>query len=90
MRGIQKAYAVLRGLEPKAGLSRTDPREMFDALAVERRKAPVATMKAVGDLMKVTGLALLLIDGDQDETKVLGVFTDQDLVRKVGLKGWRE
>jgi hypothetical protein len=77
-------------LEHEGGLSRTDPKDKFDGLAIERSKAPVATMKAAGNLTKVTGYALLLIDGDQDETRVLGVFTDQDLVRKVGLKGWRE
>jgi hypothetical protein len=86
--GFEKARAVLKDLKLKRSPAHPDPKEQFDALVMERRKEPIAILKAAGYLANISGPALALIDADRGEVRVLRVFTDPDFVRKAGLKGW--
>jgi hypothetical protein len=86
VRGIEKVNFLLKMGVPEGKVPRTSPKDKFDALVEKGLRSPIVTMSAEGDLAKIKGCALLLVYGDQDEIKVLGVSMKEDLVQKAGLK----
>ena len=90
VRGIEKVNFLLKNAVSEGEIPRTSPKEKFDALVEEGLKSPIITMSAAGDLAKITGCAVLLVHGNQNEIKVLAVSTNEALVQKTGLKALRE